>query len=398
MEGFLILEFIPGDQREDWINYVPTTKCDQDVLQDHLDYFGTDEYFTPGYPTTINAIGPEGFITSPPKDIYAMPTYRYPPLEGCGPGFTEFDVYSLPQFHPSFNASVTLRNEVVFTPVLEYAAGFKGDDLIHEFAHSKLPSAPDIKHPHSFPTYPIMSDLNDPNAQVMALLICNLAWDQGLRFLIPESVKGLIVVGRNTCIGKEEHEEFTYRVEGIDAFFMGHGNLHEAQFDDKKLSVDVDFHTHPNYTKIEGHCFYDFVSMRALPFCELTQFVVACVHQTIYPSSEFKAQYITYTPAIFSTVVAGMFLLMICTFGVYDFSVQGRYRNLIVNAAKTGELVSGMFPGALRDKVLNQTRASDNRTIDSKDEKSLAELYLDTTVLFADICGFTAWASGEYGV
>ena len=93
-----------------------------------------------------------------------------------------------------------------------------------------------------------------------------------------------------------------------------------------------------------------------------------------------------------------MFLLMICTFGVYDFSVQGRYRNLIVNAAKTGELVSGMFPGALRDKVLNQTRASDNHTIDSNDEKSLAELYLDTTVLFADICGFTAWASGEYGV
>ena len=108
------------------------------------------------------------------------------------------------------------------------------------------------------------------------------------------------------------------------------------------------------------------------------------------------------TPLIFVLVVAGTFLLMIVTFYIYDWFVQRRNRKLVLNAAQSNEIVTSMFPGSLREKVVQQKRQertsrtnvvskmkgllADNNekdTIDflEFDSAPLAELYLDTSVM-----------------
>ena len=118
-------------------------------------------------------------------------------------------------------------------------------------------------------------------------------------------------------------------------------------------------------------------------------------------------------PIIFVCVVAGTFLLMIATFFVYDWLVQRRNRNLVLNAAQSNAIVTSMFPGSLREKVVAQNRNDQNRNekatrgnVVSKmkslladgessedigflgfDSSPLAELYLETSIMFADVVG-----------
>ena len=110
-------------------------------------------------------------------------------------------------------------------------------------------------------------------------------------------------------------------------------------------------------------------------------------------------------------MIAVAFAIVIALFFVYDMFVQRRNEKLIANAARTNALVSSLFPGALRDKVIEQENATSrghsghgNLRAFMSDGKQLpetkgfatapmADLFLETTIMFADIVGFTAWSS-----
>ena len=74
---------------------------------------------------------------------------------------------------------------------------------------------------------------------------------------------------------------------------------------------------------------------------------------------------------------------------IYDRLVTRRQERL-KNAAL--RVVSSMFPSTVQDKVLrgHYDGASDQG---DKDDNVIASFFPDTTVMFADIAGFTAWAS-----
>ena len=96
--------------------------------------------------------------------------------------------------------------------------------------------------------------------------------------------------------------------------------------------------------------------------------------------------------------------------------VQRRNENLISKAAQTNAIVSNLFPAHFRDRLMvikeeeqeqvdlrkkgkrNNLKSflstsHDATGIPVSAQKPMADLYLDTTVLFADISGFTAWSS-----
>ena len=59
---------------------------------------------------------------------------------------------------------------------------------------------------------------------------------------------------------------------------------------------------------------------------------------------------------MFVALVGCTFILMIAVFYIYDWFVQRRNRKLTLNAARSNEIVSAMFPGALRDKIVAQQK------------------------------------------
>jgi len=110
------------------------------------------------------------------------------------------------------------------------------------------------------------------------------------------------------------------------------------------------------------------------------------------------------------------------TFVVYDLLVERRQKRLLEEATKSGKIVDSLFPRAVRDRLFDEKKhepssrklfkavsmSSDDRYLrqghaQGSEEGSqslslgnlppIADLYNDTTVMFADIAGFTAWSS-----
>jgi class 3 adenylate cyclase len=105
-------------------------------------------------------------------------------------------------------------------------------------------------------------------------------------------------------------------------------------------------------------------------------------------------------------------------FAVYYFTflfiVEKRQTHLEVTAAKSNALVNSLFPDQVREQLLkeadnkNTSAAGKSQAATLETEanydplrphflrtKPIAELFPETTIMFADIVGFTAWSSAR---
>jgi class 3 adenylate cyclase len=151
---------------------------------------------------------------------------------------------------------------------------------------------------------------------------------------------------------------------------------------------------------------------------------------------------------ILTAVVSGCFLILLVTFLVYDYMVEKRQAIVVNIATKSSAIVDGLFPEQVRDRMLNVDGDKGNKdsgrpgTIDMGGHvdpvshgslhpntnktrgtstalvsvsapglsvkqflagnggstnvlstQPIADLFPNTTVIFADIAGFTAWSS-----
>ncbi|CAB9520226.1 Receptor-type guanylate cyclase gcy [Seminavis robusta] len=259
---------------------------------------------------------------------------------------------------------------------------------VSEDEHQGYHSDDGAEHPHTYSVYPIHRGVGDTNSELVGWSISALAWDAPLRNLLPDNVRGLLAVVSNTC-----NTTFSYFIEGKDAWFIGYEDAHEPKYNDMSLFVDLALDATPALYDRPGHCMY---SMK------------------IYPTQEFEDNYKTSTPIIFATVVASTFLLVFIVFLMYDRMVLKRNEKMISNAAKSNAIVTSIVPDHLRDRLLN--RQDDDKDMNGKKNGTLktflnnehggqgmergqspplADLFLDTTVCFADIVGFTAWSSAR---
>ena len=110
------------------------------------------------------------------------------------------------------------------------------------------------------------------------------------------------------------------------------------------------------------------------------------------------------------------------TFVVYDLLVERRQKRLLEEATKSGKIVDSLFPRAVRDRLFDdkdkpkpssrtlfksasmiedrylrqghaQGSEEGSQSLSLGNLPPIADLYNDTTVMFADIAGFTAWSS-----
>ncbi len=148
---------------------------------------------------------------------------------------------------------------------------------------------------------------------------------------------------------------------------------------------------------------------------------------SIYPSQVFSDGFETSTPWLLVSAVAGVLLFAIAMFFVYDHLVERRQSLVLRKAVQSTAIVSSLFPKTVRDRLMNATSAAgdegeartisafrdrlrnrkpgavgqmDKLDMEKKDKSStddygetIADLFPNCTVLFADIAGFTAWSS-----
>ncbi|KAG7348837.1 adenylate/guanylate cyclase [Nitzschia inconspicua] len=150
----------------------------------------------------------------------------------------------------------------------------------------------------------------------------------------------------------------------------------------------------------------------------------SCEYQLgLYPTSEFEDYYTSNEPLYYMLVVLAVFVATCVSFLIFDCLVSRQQKTLLVNARKQNALVSSLFPKSIQKKLMedmeeeekDKTKTKWNKSgtaglrsylnedlLDFKNNKNdaegpgvkpIADLFPETTIMFADIAGFTAWSS-----
>lgn len=245
---------------------------------------------------------------------------------------------------------------------------------------------------------PVYEDF-DTESPIVGLLAGWFDVSLFLSNLLPPRAKGIQAILKNTC-----GQTYSFCLRGTEASSCGSGDVHDRKFDGLHMNVSL----LPANFSAGARCMYSV---------------------DFYPTSEYGDIYLTSLPFIAMAVVAVLFISMGLAFSIYDRFVQKKNKQVVGAAARSTAIISSLFPALVRDRLFASTDSRDtedderkplrpgaqtrlrrflNNENDEEEEgdqqardkgqpslksKPIADLFPETTVLFGDIVGFTAWAS-----
>jgi len=214
----------------------------------------------------------------------------------------------------------------------------------------------------------------------------------------------IIIVMENTC-----EEIFTVSIVGSEVQIISEEDTHDTLYDG--LNDVASFAPEYNRDDVENY-----------------EGEVCIYTMTIYPTKSFEAAYRTNRPAIISMMIVLIFLLTSIAFMLFDCLVTRRQAKLLNTALRQNAIVNSLFPKSVQKKLMEeaevntrtsnvlssgvQTRLMGTRgasklgTVMNADgvlkesnitfnSKPIADLFPNTTIMFGDISGFTAWSSAR---
>jgi Adenylate and Guanylate cyclase catalytic domain len=183
------------------------------------------------------------------------------------------------------------------------------------------------------------------------------------------------------------------------AAYLGVGDLHDPDYH-KTVSTIPLFLLDNTTASMPGHCLY---------------------YLSLYYSDAFATRSNQHLPITATAIIAVIFGLLASSFWVYDRFVHQRNVKIMSAAASSNAFLSTLFPTDVRQRLLADEEAEDDDddgdnvrasrsgplTLSSSlrdsemdqdtkpgyKTKPIADLFTETTVLFADISGFSAWSS-----
>ncbi|GKY99151.1 hypothetical protein MPSEU_000870600 [Mayamaea pseudoterrestris] len=288
--------------------------------------------------------------------------------------FINSDQLQTPYFDIAVFNAASIAREGVYTQEVDISALSKdklfGTDshiAYHEqFLVNRLNVSSALQTPHAFLVEPVFAEVGDPTALVVGYLQALVPFD---RFLW----------------------------NGNKATFLGSGDQHDPAFDYSRVTIPLYDYQNPELTsRLSGHCSYSFLC---------------------YSSEEYASSVKSNLAGAAVAAICCLFLFVAMTFIFYDRFVQRRNNIVLSAATKSHAILSSLFPSNIRDRLYAEKTETDAAQSGSSNLKSLlandglagvageedaemgykgkpiADLFTESTVLFADIAGFTAWSS-----
>lgn len=218
-----------------------------------------------------------------------------------GPYAATWQGYPLFESYPPFNVDI-LRNPEL-GPAIETAILDRSVVLTNVQVNADEQGSDGSQEPLSSFIFPIyQDDISD------AVAVTTLAfyWGALLQGILRVDENGLVVVVQSTC-----SQAFTYQINGPDAVFLGPKDLHDNDFDEFEIKLDLSDLLGTAYTGIpldEDYCSYSILT---------------------YPSEELEDGVKTIMPLIFTLAAICVFVFAAVLFVVYDMLVAYRQEKVL---------------------------------------------------------------------
>ena len=350
----------------------------QDWISESYESIGLDVVPLPIHPTIYDINS--GHATEALEGPF-MPLWQISPPPPNS-GIVNYNLMSNENLDSALKIAVEVR-EPLFSQITDLSFLIDAEDHAHE----------------SLLIQPIVLDADDHNSQVVAAILATVSWDEFFSDLVRDGNQDMYVVLKNSCSDK-----VTWKLNGKEAVFVGLDDFHDQTYDEYEHVVKLTSFLTSTALSTPGYCEYE-------------------IH--IYPSYTIEQLYISSRPKIFATITVMVFAGLLISFVVYDRLVRKRQQETQERQAKSEAIVQSMFPAQIRDRLLKEEGKDDNKlvadeqkdlmnggqkfrlksfldreeTLDPEDggvikeTKPIADLFPNTTVMFADISGFTAWSS-----
>jgi hypothetical protein len=241
-----------------------------------------------------------------------------------------------------------------------------------------------VDAPETAILFPVRSTLKD-DAEITGDLMVVMPWLVLLDGILISSTPPIHVVISNSC-----NQIMTFEVEGQTASYLGEGDLHD-----------------PNYSFLVAEDFFaSFENSDLLLDNELDDH---CVYfKSVYPTKQFEESQRTNMPLMMALAILCVSVLIVLAFIAFDCLVSNRQNRLMKTAKKQHALVASLFPKSIQKKLMEEVEEEmkagkklssfgkaglrsyldeEGRENEATNTKPIADLFPETTVMFADIAG-----------
>jgi class 3 adenylate cyclase len=325
--------------------------------------------------------GPSAQVAAPRSDPFQTPVWQMTPVPVLDPldPFVSIINYNLAD-RMVFKRAVEymeISRKPVFLDVCDQSSWF----LIDEHRDTL----------QTVVAYPVFDNFS-ANKTIVGFFTAIIPWTEFFKNNLSPSSKNLVVVMKNSC-----GEVFSVEVKGQNVTILGETDEHDPKFAQEVLTF---------------------------PFAEKYQQAVAeelqyaeevCKYDLyIYPTSMSSSN----RPILISSAILLVFIFTFSAFMLFDCLVTRRQNKLLNTALRQNAIVNSLFPKNVQRKLMEEADATleaaeraknmkrrnlstflndDQRSqkVDPLDSKPIADLFPHTTIMFADISGFTAWSSAR---
>jgi hypothetical protein len=241
-----------------------------------------------------------------------------------------------------------------------------------------------VDAPETAILFPVQATLED-NPVTTGYLMAVMPWLAFFDQILISSTAAIHIVISNSC-----NQSMTFEVEGQKVSYLGEGDLHDPEYSfmlQEDLLASFESPTSPLDDRGSNHCAY---------------------YKSVYPTSQFEESQKSSKPVIMAVAILCVSVFTGLAFIAFDCLVTNRQNRLMKTAKKQHALVSSLFPKSIQKKLMEEVEEEmktgkkfssfgkaglrsyldeEGRDNEATDTKPIADLFPETTVMFADIAG-----------